>query len=46
MRFMGDHPLAKSQKDIDCIYFVLQVCYLNCLEILFFQYSLYWQNKK
>ena len=25
MRFMGDYPLAKNQKDIDCIYFLLQV---------------------
>jgi hypothetical protein len=24
MRFMGDYPLAKNQKDIDCIYFLLQ----------------------
>ena len=26
MRFMGDYPLAKNQKDIDCIYYLLQVC--------------------
>lgn len=25
MRFMGDYPLAKCQKDVDCIYFILQV---------------------
>lgn len=25
MRFMGDYPLSKNQKDIDCIYFLLQV---------------------
>ncbi len=25
MRFMGDYPLAKGQKDIDCIYYLLQV---------------------
>jgi myosin-15 len=24
MRYMGDHPLSKNQKDIDCIYFILQ----------------------
>jgi len=22
---MGDYPLAKNQKDLDCIYFLLQV---------------------
>ena len=25
MRFMGDYPLAKGVKDVDCIYFLLQV---------------------
>ena len=24
MRYMGDYPLAKAQKEIDCVYFVLQ----------------------
>ena len=24
MRFMGDYPVVKNQKDIDCIYFLLQ----------------------
>ena len=26
---MGDYPLAKGQKDIDCIYYLLQVNYLK-----------------
>ena len=24
MRYMGDYPLAKDQRQIDCVYFVLQ----------------------
>jgi len=24
MRYMGDYPLAKGQKEIDCVYFLLQ----------------------
>lgn len=28
MRYMGDHPMAKGQTEVDCVYTVLVVCVL------------------
>ena len=32
MRYMGDYPLTKSQKDIDCVYYLLQTLH-HCAEL-------------
>ena len=44
MRYMGDHPMAKNQTEVDCVYTVLVVscaenpCLLSCFDVVTFSF--------